>query len=104
MADLRIDGNQLLLHLSAAEKLEGVHGDLYGHGNACAAIIRALAPDIEMYSVRVLGERLTGKARCFAAGLDWAIQHGMHIVNMSLSTTNDDWFDRRHGERFPRRE
>ena len=28
MADLRIDGNQLLLHLSAAEKLEGVHGDL----------------------------------------------------------------------------
>ena len=28
MADLRIDGNQLVLHLSAAEKLEGVHGDL----------------------------------------------------------------------------
>jgi len=28
MADLRIDGNELVLHLSAAEKLEGVHGDL----------------------------------------------------------------------------
>jgi hypothetical protein len=28
MADLRIDGNQLVLHLSAVEKLEGVHGDL----------------------------------------------------------------------------
>jgi hypothetical protein len=28
MADLRIDGNQLVLHLSAAEKLESVHGDL----------------------------------------------------------------------------
>jgi uncharacterized protein len=28
MAELRIDGNQLVLHLSAAEKLEGVHGDL----------------------------------------------------------------------------
>ena len=27
MADLRIDGNELVLHLSAAEKLEGVHGD-----------------------------------------------------------------------------
>jgi subtilisin family serine protease len=76
--------------------VEGVHGDLYGHGNACAAIIRALAPEIELYSVRVLGERLTGKARCFAAGLDWAIAHGMHVVNMSLSTTNDDWFDRFH--------
>jgi hypothetical protein len=28
MADLRIDGNQLVLHLTAAEKIEGVHGDL----------------------------------------------------------------------------
>ena len=28
MAELRIDDNQLVLHLSAAEKLEGVHGDL----------------------------------------------------------------------------
>ena len=28
MADLRIDGSQLVLHLSAAEKLESVHGDL----------------------------------------------------------------------------
>ena len=28
MAELRIDGNQLALHLSAAEKLEAVHGDL----------------------------------------------------------------------------
>jgi hypothetical protein len=28
MADLRIDGNELVLHLSGAEKVEGVHGDL----------------------------------------------------------------------------
>jgi hypothetical protein len=28
MAELRIDGNELLLHLTAAEKIEGVHGDL----------------------------------------------------------------------------
>jgi uncharacterized protein len=28
VAELRIDGSQLVLHLSAAEKLEGAHGDL----------------------------------------------------------------------------
>jgi hypothetical protein len=28
VADLRIDGNELLLHLSGAEKVESVHGDL----------------------------------------------------------------------------
>jgi hypothetical protein len=28
MAELRIEGDDLVLHLSAAEKVEGVHGDL----------------------------------------------------------------------------
>lgn len=28
MAELIVDGDELVLHLSAAEKLEGVHGDL----------------------------------------------------------------------------
>jgi subtilisin len=72
--------------------VEQDHTDLYGHGTACAAIVRALAPEVELYSVRVLGEKLTGRARCFAGGIDWAIDAGMHVVNLSLSTTNEDWF------------
>ena len=32
----------------------GPHDDLYGHGTACAAIIRELAPEVELVSVRVL--------------------------------------------------
>jgi subtilisin len=96
----RVEGHVIVEYDVEAEGsvrfVEGPHGDLYGHGNACAGIIRALAPRVELYSVRVLGERLTGKARCFAAGLDWAIGQGMHIVNMSLSTTNDEWFETFH--------
>lgn len=71
--------------------LSGPHADLYGHGTACAGIIRSIAPDVELYSVRVLGERLTGKGWIFAAGLDWAIGAGMHVVNLSLSTANDEY-------------
>jgi subtilisin family serine protease len=71
--------------------IEGPHGDLFGHGTACAGIIRTLAPGCALYSVRVLGEKLTGRARCFAHGLDWAIEHDMQVVNLSLSTTNEDW-------------
>jgi subtilisin len=76
--------------------IEGPHADLYGHGTACAGIIRAIAPDVELYSVRVLGERLTGKGWIFAAGLDWAINAGMDVVNLSLSTTNDDYLQMFH--------
>jgi subtilisin family serine protease len=65
---------------------DGPHEDLFGHGTACAGIIRATAPDCELYSVRVLGERLTGRGTVFAAGVRWALDAGMHVVNLSLST------------------
>ena len=52
---------------------EGPHDDLFGHGTACAGIIRRAAPDATLWSVRVLGSRLTGKGVVFAAGLRWAI-------------------------------
>ncbi len=71
---------------------EGRHEDLYGHGTACAAIIRTLAPAAELYSVRVLGARLTGKSVVFLAGLRWALDNGMHVVNLSLSTSKRDYF------------
>lgn len=76
--------------------VEGPHADLYGHGTACAGIIRALAPDCELYSVRVLGERLTGKGTVFAAGVQWAIDQGMHVVNLSMSTRRREMFSAFH--------
>ncbi|MGI6375319.1 MAG: S8 family serine peptidase [Anaerolineae bacterium] len=66
--------------------------DVAGHGTACAGIIHALAPEAELYSVRVLGGDMMGRALQFANGLDWAIQHGMQVVNLSLSTARRDYY------------
>jgi len=68
------------------------HTDAYGHGTACAGIIRALAPDCKIYSVRVLGEDLTGRGAVFAAGLRWSIDNGMQVCNLSLSTGRSEFF------------
>jgi subtilisin len=68
------------------------HKDLFGHGTACAGIIRRVAPECRLHSLRVLGERLTGKGVVFAAALKWAIDNGMRVVNMSLSTGKSDYF------------
>jgi subtilisin family serine protease len=62
-------------------------GDLCGHGTACAGIVRSLAPDCELYSVRVLGAGYTGSGPVLIAGLRYAIENGFDVVNMSLSTT-----------------
>jgi subtilisin family serine protease len=66
---------------------EGAHDDLYGHGTACAAIVRRHAPACSVMSVRVLGERLTGKGPVFAAGVRWALAHGARVLNLSLSSS-----------------
>jgi subtilisin len=62
-------------------------GDAYGHGTACAAIIRKLAPDCELHSARVLGGELTGTGPVLLRGLRWAIEQRFDVINLSLSTT-----------------
>lgn len=68
--------------------VEGPHDDLYGHGTACAGIVRELAPAADLVSVRVLGANLKGSGFLFAHGLDWCIENDVHLVNLSLSTGN----------------
>ena len=66
---------------------DDTEGDLCGHGTACAGIVRALAPDCAIFSVRVLGAGYTGSGPVLLAGLRWAIEQGFDVINMSLSTT-----------------
>lgn len=68
------------------------HEDSFGHGTACAGIIRGLAPECELYSVKVLSKGPSGTGPVFAAGLRWAIEHGMHVCNLSLGTTKRDYY------------
>jgi subtilisin family serine protease len=67
--------------------VEDDEGDAYGHGTACAAIIRKLASDCEIHSVRVLGGELTGTGPVLLRGLRWAIEKRFDVINLSLSTT-----------------
>jgi len=66
---------------------EDEEGDACGHGTACAGVVRSLAPDVELYSVRVLGAGYTGSGPVLLGGLRWAIEQGFDVINMSLSTT-----------------
>lgn len=66
--------------------------DYCGHGTACAGVIHKIAPAAEIFSIRVLGKDLTAKALQFAAGLKWAIEQGMQVVNLSLSTSKSDYY------------
>ena len=75
---------------------ETPHTDVFGHGTACAGIIHSVAPEAELYSVQVLKPSGGGSGGTFAAGLHWAIEHGMQVCNLSLGTTKRDWFATLH--------
>jgi subtilisin len=79
---VRIEDDQT--HVDADES-----GDVCGHGTACAGIIRSVAPECQLVSVRVLGEGFVGSGPALIAGLRWAVEQGFDVINMSLSTTKE---------------
>jgi len=64
-------------------------GDLVGHATACGGIVLGMAPEVELVSIRVLGADLRGKGAAFAAGLEWAIEQGIEVLNLSLSSKSE---------------
>jgi subtilisin family serine protease len=67
-------------------------GDAAGHGTACAGIISSIAPDVELYSIKVLGDRGLGDGHAFLAGLEYAIKRKIRLINLSLGTTKPQFF------------
>jgi subtilisin family serine protease len=85
-------GRSVVVETSGDEAVvvEDVAGlDVVGHGTACAGIVHAIAPGAELVSVRVLGPNNKAKGAAFATALDWVIEQGIGVANLSLSSRSD---------------
>jgi subtilisin len=69
--------------------------DEVGHGTACAGIIKRLAPEVELHSIKVIGSNARGSSDELAQGIKWAIENKMNVVSASLGT-----LDRRSREKI----
>ena len=76
---------------------ESYGDDITGHGTSVAGIIAApidgsgivgVSPGAEIYNVRVLDNGNTGTISRIVDGIDWCIENGMDIINMSFGTEN----------------
>lgn len=74
------------------------YSDDFGHGTAVAGIIGALensegiigvAPQSELYAIKVLDSIGNGFISDVVSGIEWAIRNELDIVNLSLSTNSD---------------
>lgn len=71
--------------------------DMQGHGTHCAGIIAAVsnhvgmvgvAPEVEIYSAKVLGDTGTGGFDSIIRGIQWAITKNVDVISMSLGTSS----------------
>ena len=90
--DLTVSGGINLLGTSSSKKWN----DDNGHGTHVAGIIAAhnnsigvigVAPDAELYAVKVLDQYGGGRISDVIEGIEWAVQNDMDIISMSFGTT-----------------
>jgi subtilisin family serine protease len=74
---------------------ENNYTDVIGHGTAVMAAIKEKAPDAEYFAVRVFYTSLLTTVDLLLRAIEWSIDNGMDVVNLSLGTTNPA-----HRERF----
>jgi subtilisin family serine protease len=68
----------------------GSTDDKLGHGTAVMAAIQEKAPAAEYCAVKLFSDSLKTTTPRLIQAIDWAIQNGMDIVNLSLGTPNLD--------------
>lgn len=64
-------------------------GNGYGHGTGVADVILQVAPNATILPIRVLEADGTGDLDDVVSAIDWAIQKGAKVINMSLGSDLD---------------
>ena len=62
--------------------------DRLGHGTAVAAAIQDLAPGVRIRPLKVFDRRLDAPVETLVAAIDWAAEHALPLVNLSLGTAD----------------
>lgn len=95
--DLKVKGGFCSLSFECAPDIS--YGDDNGHGTHVAGIIAAqknntglvgIAPSVDLYSIKAMNAFGSGSTESLVSGVEWAIKNKMDIINMSITTDNND--------------
>lgn len=63
--------------------------DIHTHGSALADTVRKLAPECELINAQVFGQNMAASPIAIAAAIDWSVEMGARLINMSFGLPDD---------------
>lgn len=95
--DLKVKGGICTLEKNCSKGIP--YNDDLGHGTHVAGVIGAqknglgiigIAPEAELYAIKVINSFDVGTTTQIAKGIEWAIKNDIDILNMSITTNRND--------------
>ncbi|KAB7707442.1 S8 family serine peptidase [Bacillus aerolatus] len=97
--DLKVAGGACLMTILRMDGCKNSYNDDNGHGTHVAGVIAAknnsigvvgVAPDAQVYSVKVLDKFGEGTTSTIMAGVEWAIKNKLDVINISITSPYED--------------
>jgi hypothetical protein len=64
--------------------------DTLGHGTAVCALLQKMAPEADLFAVKVFDRRLATTASTVLRAIDWCVRNKIDVINLSLGTSNPE--------------
>ncbi|PAQ13104.1 alkaline serine protease [Bacillaceae bacterium SAOS 7] len=97
--DLQVAGGACFMTIIDVRGCRNSYNDDAGHGTHVAGVIGAknngigvvgIAPQAQLYSIKVLDKRGIGTISTIMAGIEWAIKHDIDVLNISITSPDYD--------------
>ncbi len=63
--------------------------DTLGHGTAVCALLQQMAPEADLFAVKIFDQRLATSLSIVLRAIEWCVQEQMDVINLSLGTSNE---------------
>ncbi|WP_338751929.1 S8 family peptidase [Bacillus sp. FJAT-52991] len=93
--DLQVAGGACMMKILDVRGCSNSYNDDAGHGTHVAGVIGAknnnvgvvgVAPQAQLYSIKVLDKNGLGTISTVMAGIEWGIKHDMDVLNISITS------------------
>ncbi|MEK3993126.1 S8 family peptidase [Robertmurraya sp. FSL R5-0851] len=89
--DLQTNSFNVVKEFNTFDSSSNVNDD-FGHGTAIASILIDVPQNekIQVYDIKVLNEKGTGDVKNLIAGIEWAMEETVDVINVSLGLHKDN--------------